>query len=265
MKKHFCLFLIFLIFLVPLSVQAEMTGKEIMEEKKKRHEVNSELIDEVMILVDRKGNKKKRLLEKFDKKTKEGLFRILTVFVEPTDINGTAMLTWEQNERDDDQWLYLPSQRKLQRIAQGSKKGYFMGTDLTYEDMEPEEISDYNYTIVGSEKIDGQDCFIIESVPANKKKKKESGYGKRKIWIRKDNFFDVKIEFFDRRDRIIKTMTNHDLINIEGTVWRPKKVLVDNHKRKHKTLIGLKKIQINVPVEDVIFTDRYLKSEKHIK
>lgn len=265
MINKFLLFLVLLGIVVPVTVKGEMTGRQVMEEYKRRHEVQTECAVEIMLLVDRKGSEEKRLVKTYAKDMGNDLDRSLLVFMEPARVRGTAMLTWEQEDRDDDQWLYLPSQKKMRRIAQTSKKSYFMGTDFTYEDLEPEEIDDYNYEILRSEEIEGNKCYVIEAVPVNEQKKKESGYSKRALWVRKDIFFPVKIEFYDRRGQHIKTLTNCELVNLEGPLWRANKSLMEKHKKKHKTLVGVISRKINVPIDNFVFTERYVMSERHLE
>jgi Outer membrane lipoprotein-sorting protein len=265
MKKSTVWCVVFFWILIPGLCLADMTAKEVIKKQEKLHRVTSESGDTVMLLVDKRGNKEKRLIRRYVKEVAPDLFKFLVVFLEPADVKGTALLTWQQKDRPDDQWLYLPAQRKMQRVAKGSKKGYFMGTDFTYEDMEPEDIDSFLYEIVRSEKIDGQDCYVIEAVPATEEKKKASGYSKRAIWIRKDIFLTVKIDFFDRRGRLLKTLKNYDLKNIEGTIWRPGKMLMKNLKTKHKTLMGTKARKINISIDDKVFTERFILSGQHIK
>ena len=255
-----------LLWLFPVSsVTAQLTGKQVMEEKKKNHDVDSEVTVNTMLLVDSNGNQEQRTIKTYFKDMGDEETRMLVVFDEPASVRGTAMLTWNHKERGNDQWLYLPSQKKLQRIAEGSKKNYFMGTDLTYEDMEKEDIDDYNYTMLDPETLDGQECYVIEAVPIDKEKLRNSGYSKRKLWVRKDIFYTVKAEFYDHRDRHLKTMTNIEMENIEGTIWRTKKAMVDNLNRKHKTLTVINSEEINVKLDDSIFTERFILSEKHIQ
>ena len=110
-----------LLLLLPWnSGYAQMTGKQIMEEQKKRHEVSSETTVDIMLLVDSKENKEQRVIKSFYKDMGNGETRILIVFDEPASVRGTAMLTWDHKDSQNDQWLYLPSQKKLQRIAGGS-------------------------------------------------------------------------------------------------------------------------------------------------
>jgi len=267
-RKFWILSLIGLWIILPFMVQAdEMTGRQVMKKQKELHRVQSEIGNEIMLLVDKDGSKEKRLVKRYAMEVGDDLHRYLVVFLDPADIKGTALLTWEQKERDNDQWLYLPAQKKMQRIAKGSKKNYFMGTDFTYEDMEPENIDNFNYTILRLEKLNqdkkDSDCYVIEATPVNKAKKKESGYSKRIMWIEKEYLYTLKVEFYDRRGRLLKIQTNHALENISGTVWRAKKTLMNHLEREHKTLTGITSREINTPVKDSIFTERFILSGKH--
>ena len=67
--------------------------------------------------------------------------------------------------------------QKLKRIAGGNKKGYFMGTDFSYEDLRPEKLEAHTYTVL-KRKCDNQDCYVIESLPSTDEEKKTNGYAK---------------------------------------------------------------------------------------
>jgi len=245
--------------------RAEMSGRQIMDEQKTRHEVDSEYVEVVMLLADSKGNKEKRLTKQYNKKLGNGEARALLVFLDPADIKGTALLTWDHDKDPSDQWLYLPAQGRMQRIAEGSKKSYFMGTDFTYEDLEPEDMDNYVYTVLKSEDLDGAACWVVEAVPANDAKKRESSYSKRLLWVRQDNYVTAKVEFYDRRERILKTQTAHDLENVQGTVWRARKTLMDNVSKQHKTVMGLKTRELNKPIDDQVFTERFILKGSHLE
>lgn len=242
-----------------------LTGRQIMEIQKKRHHTETEVIFETMLLIDKKGNERKRRVKTFSKEVETDRSKSLVVFLEPASVKGTALLTWENIDREDDQWLYLPSLKKINRVAEGSKKSYFMGTDLTFEDMETESLGEYNYTLLGLEETDGHQCYVIEAVPKSEKKLKTSAYSKRKLWVRKDIYFTLKAEYFDHRGRYIKTMTNEELYNIQGEIWRSRRSLVDNRRRKHKTLVLIEKAEINVPLKHSFFTERHILRHKHIQ
>lgn len=247
----------------------EPNGRKVMEEQKNRHKVQTEYGEETMLLVDKSGGREKREVKRYTKESGKDLHKYMLAFLSPADVRGTALLTWENQDKENDQWLYMPATQKMQRIAEGSKKSSFMGTDFTYEDMEPEQLDNFTYTIQKSEKIKHDekdyDCYVIEAVPADKDKARKSGYSKRIFWISKENILTLKVEFYDRRNRLEKTQTSFEFENVKGTVWRPKKTLMDNHAVNHKTLTLTTSRKLEEPIDDMIFTERFILSGSHTK
>ncbi len=259
-------FLTTAVWILPLAARG-LTGKEVMEKQEQLQKADTEYGEEVMLLVDVKSNtKEKRYVRRYSKDMGNNLNRYLVVFLEPADIKATSLLTHE-TVNEDDQWLYMPATNKMQRIAQSSKKSYFMGTDFTYEDMEPEDIENFAYTILKQETLDHvkppMSCYVIEAVPGNKQKARASAYGRRLIWVDKETFVTTKAEFYDKRDRLIKVKKAFEFEQIQGAIFRPRKTVMDNLKKKHKTLTLSKKRQLNQPIENSVFSERFILSGKH--
>ena len=121
-----------LVFFLPgISLAGEqMTGKQIMEKQKQLHESKDEEFKQDMLLIDRNGNTSKREVENYYLKTPDKLTKTMIIFLSPSDVRGTGLLTWEQKGREDDQWLGLPASGKERRIAASGKKNKFRGTDF---------------------------------------------------------------------------------------------------------------------------------------
>lgn len=243
----------------------EMTGRRIMDRVKERHEIKNDTADVVMLIIGKKENRKERFIKRYIKKFKNGLTRSLIVFREPKDIEGTALLTWELDGGQSKQWLYLPGEKKIQRMASSSLKSYFMGTDLTYEDLMPDKMDDYTYTLTGEEPQDGNDCYVVGIAHSNEEKAKASGYSKRVVYIRKDILFAVKIDFYDQRGELLKTQTAHDLEKLAGNAWTAKKTLIVHHKRDQKTLLGVKNQRSDIVLDDGVFTEQFILSGKYLQ
>lgn len=247
--------------------EEELTARQIIEKQKTRQACDTEYGQELMMIQHLDSDtREKREVRRYAKKS-EGLSRALIAFCAPKDIEGTAILTWEQDDRDDDQWIYLPASGSMQRIGSSSRKNYFMGTDFTYEDIQPEEVDQFTYTVVQTDviQIDEKDCecWRIEVVPANTEIKKKSGYSKRLLWIEKERFITPKIEFYDRRKRLIKTQQSFEFEHIEGTIWRPRKVQMSNPSKSSQTLALTTLRKINEPIDDDVFTERFVLSGKY--
>jgi hypothetical protein len=235
------------------------TGLEIMKEQARRHQAKTEETRSKLTLVDPNGRQKERELIAISKSGEDGLSKIILKFLAPADIRNTGLLTWEQaGDKDDDQWLYLPATRTPKRIASSSKKGSFMGTDLAFEDLRPENLESHTYTVLREEDVGGQRCWVIEAVPSTDKEKVESGYAKRIFWIRKDLHLTVQTEFYNRSDKLIKRAAFSDFANVGGEVWRAKTARVETLDSKTATVLTTTEQKVNQEVDDNLLTQQGL-------
>lgn len=64
-------------------------------------------------------------------------FKDIRRFMSPEDLRGMSMMVWDylDDTKDQDTFLYLPSLRKVRRIAQSGKEDSFGGMDVTYFDL----------------------------------------------------------------------------------------------------------------------------------
>lgn len=149
----------------------------------------------------------------------------LTVFDQPRDVKGTAFLSFTRIKEPDDQWLYLPALERVKRISSANKSGPFMGSEFSYEDMSSQEVAKYTYKWLRDESCGDALCFVIEQYPVYE----NSGYKRRIVWIDKENYIPWTIEFYDRKDSLLKTMTFSDYRLYLDKYWRAQKMFVENH------------------------------------
>jgi hypothetical protein len=256
------------IFLFLFSVQAKSecskSGSEIMRLQEKYHRTDSEHeIQKIVIKDVKSGATEKRDMERHKKTDSEDLTNSLVVFKSPSNIKGTALLSHEQADRGDDQWLYVPELRKTQRIAPSGKKNYFMGTDFTFADMENENLSQNKYTCEKEGKCGKASCFIILAEPKSPKIARSTGYSKRKLWIRTDSYITLRIKYYDRKGADLKVLTNSKWKKYGKTAWRPQKSVM-KRPGLHETEIKTIERKVDIPVKDLIFQERYLLKGMHL-
>jgi hypothetical protein len=225
-----------------------------MKKQRQLHRVGDEQETLHMTLVNKNGDTKEREVVRHTITDDKDLSKILIRFKSPRDVEGTGMLSWEKEGGDDDQWLYLPAMRKVKRIASSGKKNRFMGTDFAYEDLRPEKLAANKYSLAGSETLDGHDTWVIEAVPANDKYAADSGYSKRKLWIRKDNHVTMKREYYDKRGKLEKVQNDRKLSNTKGSVWRSDEVEMRDVQAGTKTIfVSTSRLQ-DQGLSDSLFT-----------
>ena len=265
--KQIVLAIIFSLSFSGFSTAEELTGRQIMDQVSERHEKDFEYEVQEMVLVDKKGNKEKRLLKRYQRKGEDGNFKYLMVFHDPSGVRGVALLTWQNKDKDDDQFMYLPSMgKKMKRIAKGGKRNYFMGTDFTFEDLVTESRDKFTYKRLPDETQDGTEYFVLEAYPEEANIKKSTGYKFRRLWVKKDIFFIVRTDYFDRRGRFIKQQLSKNLEQVDGKLWRANGQIIDNKKMNHKTAVKVAERSLeekNVP--ETNFRQRFVTSGQHVR
>lgn len=151
--------------------------------------------------------------------------KTLIVFDAPADVKGTAFLSFTHPTTPDDQWLYLPALKRVKRIASNNKSGPFVGSEFAYEDIASQEVAKYGYKYVKDESVDGRDSYVVERYP----RYENSGYTRQIVWWDKAMLQPLKIEFYDRKDALLKTLTYHDFAQYLGKYWRAKRMEMVNH------------------------------------
>ena len=215
-----------------------------------------------MTLIDKRGKTRVRETRTFRKDY--GAERHTVLFYErPTNVKGTGFLTYDypDPDEDDDQWLYLPALRKTRRISASDRGDYFLGTDLTYEDIKLAgrvSIEDYVRTTLREDTLDGRKVYVLEAIPIDDKTAKELGYGKVISWIDAEIWMARKSAFWDPRGKLLKTAVFKDIRQVQG-IWTQHRIEVENHKTGHRTVFEFSDVDYESAVDDDLFTERALR------
>jgi predicted RND superfamily exporter protein/outer membrane lipoprotein-sorting protein len=155
----------------------------------------------------------------------------LIVFDSPRDIDGTALLSHARILEPDDQWLYLPALKRVKRISSVNKSGPFVGSEFAFEDFTALELEKYDYKYIRSEPCGDLTCDVVERYP----RYEHSGYTRQLSWVDQTHFQVRKVEFYDRRDDLLKTLELKDYRQYEGAYWRSHRFSMVNHQTGKST------------------------------
>lgn len=216
-------------------------------------------VDMEMTLRNRQGQESKRELRSQGLEKPDDGDWSMTIFDKPKDVKGTALLTHSHKVEPDDQWLYLPALKRVKRIASNNKSGPFMGSEFAYEDLSSQEIEKYtDYEWLADEQMNGLDCFKIQRVPVDPK----SGYTKQVAWIDKEHYRAQKVDFYDRKGELLKTLTSSDYALYNDKHWRPGKLEMVNHQTGKSTTLLFTNYEFGNGFSDRDFDQNSLKSAR---
>ena len=190
--------------------------------------------DMEMILRNRAGKESRRRITNRQLEVHGDGDKSLSLFREPRDVAGTAMLTFAHGLEPDDQWLYLPAIKRVKRISTRNKSGPFMGSEIAYEDIGSPEVEKFSYRYLGDEPCGEYECHKLERYPLYE----GSGYTRHISWVDKAEYRLIRIDFYDRKDALLKTLEFVDYNEYPGGYWRADRFEVKNHQTgKSTTLI----------------------------
>jgi len=185
---------------------------------------------------------------------------VMTRFAHPTDIKGTGFLQIENSAAEDDIWVYLPALGKTRRLASNNKRDSFFGTDFAYGDILLPAVDEYEHKLLREEAVDGADCHVIESRPREARTRDDTGYSRKISWVDSRTFVERKVEYYDTRDKLLKTQLTFDVKPEEPGRFMPMRRQMTNHQTGHRTLYQFDRFAVEKALKESDFSVRRLES-----
>jgi len=236
---------------------AELDGYGIVQKMAEQNESQSAVTSAKLIIIDKNGGQRVRELI-MRTKEKNGLRHTVTTFTAPPDVRGSKFLVIEQKNADDDQRIYLPALKRVRRIASADKGGSFMGSTFAYADLRSYDADTGTHQRLADAAIDGQDCFVVQSVP---KKPDDFIYSKLIYWVRKDNFLPIKGEFYDKKGALWKTLIVADVERRADGTWIARETTMRDVQKSTATVLELGDYELGAKIDDTYFSERFLTDE----
>lgn len=187
----------------------------------------------------------------------DGDKRLIT-FSEPRDVKGTGFLVYSYKQDDDDRWLYLPALKRVKRISSSNQSGPFVGSEFAYEDLSSQEPEKYTYKFVGEDTYDGMEAYVIERYSTDSK----SGYTKEVVWYDKEEFRQLKIDYYDRKSELLKTFEAKGFRLYNDEFWRAEAFNMVNHQNGKSTQLLWSNYVFSKGLNERDFDQRSLRNVK---
>ena len=251
------IFLSLLFFAVSCGLLFAQDAASIVE--KSRNRIKSDTIStrSRMIITAKNGTQSERVIDQYSKDSSAGNKRSVIVFQSPASVAGTRFLTMDNPGRDDDRWIFLPSLGRVRRIAASEGSGSFVGTDFSYDDISSQDRNTAldNHRIIREEKVQGVDCYVIESTP------KDSSYQYSKMiqYIDKLTLVNYKIELYDKKNVQVKLLEILEFREVQGrlssVVTRMTTLGAGT-----STTVNVDILKYDDPIPEAVFTTTYLET-----
>jgi hypothetical protein len=248
--------IIFALFSSPVKGQDPV---EIIQKSRDAVQIASFEAVSTLTITDNRGNHRTRQSSMASKTFGDNTEKRIIKFISPAEVQGTGILIFDYENKDDDMWIYLPALRKTRRIVSSEKSNSFMGSEFSNADMTAPSVEDFQYNLLGSENLEGTECWKIESVPVNIDKEDEYGYSRSVRWIGKNDYIARRSDYFDYSGALIKRIETVEfkLLDESAGKYMVTEMVAENFGNGRSSRMKMDKIEITETDENY-FTVTYL-------
>jgi outer membrane lipoprotein-sorting protein len=186
----------------------------------------------------------------------KGTEQSLILITGPNRDKGTVFL-----KKNKEMWNWRPTIDRTIKLPPSMMMQSWMGSDFTNDDLvkESSAVEDYTHRVLGSEKIDGYDCWKLELIP---KPNAPVVWGKIISWVEKKDYLQLKTAFYDEDNYLVSTMTASDIRTIGGKKLPAVLTMVPESDPGHKTVVRYKDLVFDKAIEDRFFSEQNMRRIK---
>lgn len=162
-------------------------------------------------------------------------------------------------KRFNEMWNWMPNISRIIKIPPSMMGQNWMGSDFTNNDLVKANsiVEDYNHKLLGSETIEGYDCYKIELTP------KESAavvWDKIITWIARDKYFMLKSEFYNEDGELVNRETQSEIKHFDDRDLPSKLVMTPVKEKGKQTIMEFKRLDFNMSLKPDFFSQQNMKN-----
>lgn len=191
-----------------------------------------------------------------------GRLKALARFTEPDDLRDTALLVLEQEGRPDDYFLFLPALERVRRVSGAQRSDSFMGTDLSYEDLERRRVEDFEALEVRPGEVAGEAVHVVGARP-----RQAASYARVEFAVARGDAALLEIRYYaaGSSEPYKRIRFPRAFLHEEAGVSLPRRILVENHARRTTTEVTVDELEVNPEIDPRLFTTDALLREAAIE
>lgn len=184
----------------------------------------------------------------------KGTLYYMIYITEPVRDKGQVFM-----KRDRDMWNWMPSINRMIKLPPSMMGQSWMGSDFTNDDLVRMNsiLQDFTHKITGSEKIRDFDCYVIELTA---KPEAAVVWGKIKLWISKEEYYELRGEYYDEEGKLVNDMVSSDIRQMGDRKLPSKTVMTPVDKPGNQTILEMVDVIFNKPIDDSFFSQQNMKN-----
>ncbi|MFN4218998.1 MAG: outer membrane lipoprotein-sorting protein [Candidatus Bipolaricaulia bacterium] len=251
---------LFGLLVMPVGAQTP-SAEQLMLQADDRFEGNDFSAQVKLINVEPDGRKSELVLEMKTKlreesrQTQKHRYKIVARVLSPEDVKGLAVLVWENVwPQLDDIWLYLPALKQTKKIVPENFRTPIFGSEFSFEELTEREPQKDTHQLVRTEKFMGKDAWVIKSIS---KTPDVDGFSYRLTWVVQEWLMPVRMELYDKNDKLLKRFIADEVKVIQGIPTRVKST-AENFITKRKSTFEFLEPTYDTGLSDELFDPKNL-------
>jgi hypothetical protein len=192
---------------------------------------------------------KAKLIEE-SRSTEKFRYKVLARVRAPEDVEGLAVLIWEQEfPTPDDIWLYLPALNSAKKISLEDFRNPLFGSEFVFEDVIGREPGLDTHELLREDTLNDRPVWVIKSTPNDPDL---AGFAYRITYVDQETLLEVRMELYNENDELIKLYRAEEVVDLQGIpTWV--KATAENFETGRVTTFEFLEPVYNTGVPDEVF------------
>lgn len=233
----------------PLQSQNKLSAAEIIKKADEKFQGEETSQGEMEVVIKRPAWERTISVKSWSK----GKDYSLSLITAPAKEKGQSFL-----KRHNELWNWNPTISRMIKLPPSMMSQGWMGSDYSNDDIlrESSITDDYDAVLLGEEEIEGYVCYKIELIP---KEDVAVVWGKIISWIAKDEYYQLKAEYYDEDDYLVRTMLAYDITLFHDRKLPATMEIIPAEEEGNKTIVKLKNLKFNTPISEGFFSQQNMK------
>lgn len=245
-----CIYLYLTIYMLSFTAPGLAQDASTIVDRCVQHMQGKSSKGEMKMTIVRPGWQREVSLKSWTYGTDYTLIRITA----PARDKGSAFL-----KRGNEIWSWQPTIRRTIKLPPSMMSQSWMGSDFTNDDLVKQSsmVDDYTHKIVGNETLQGLACYIITLTP---KPNAAVVWGSVKLWISKQDYLQLKAEYYDQDGYLVNTILGSKVKKMDGRLIPTVLEVTPADSPKQHTIIEQLSIQFDTGIPASFFSIQNLKT-----
>jgi len=161
-------------------------------------------------------------------------------------------------KRGQEMWNWMPTISRTIKLPPSMMSQSWMGSDFTNDDLVKMNsiVEDYTHSLLGEDIVNGHTTWKIEMIP---KENAAVVWGKIIMWVAKDEYFQMKSEYYDENMKLVSTMIASDIKQFNDRRLPARLEMIPAENPNQRTILETLNMNYNGKLDENFFSQQNMR------